>query len=91
VVDANALRRKAKAHGDPLDRVRDLQYAYLHLDGRWWQTPIRVESFEHPIYGWRWFVRCPVCWRLQTLLFFTKRGPKCRYCLHLGYPPKRKP
>lgn len=64
--------------GEPLPetppfRILDREGAELPLEG------VRLT------FGYRWYFRCPLCWRRTEVLYQGRVGLACRRCNRLGY------
>ena len=83
-IDANAMRRQAKAEGRDLSRVSSVVVQWTNDAGEHHAT-IRVRPKPHHAYGWRWFVVCPICGTERVHLYVSPYGVGCRACLGLRY------
>jgi len=52
------------------------------LDGE--GVELEVEGVRQT-FGWRWYFRCPRCWRRTEVLYLGRLGLACRRCNRLGY------
>jgi hypothetical protein len=85
VLDANALRREAKDAGRDITVAPSVRVTWTDREGKTHDVGLEIDAVPHPIYGWRWWLWCPRCWRWRGKLYVAKRGPACRCCLRLGY------
>jgi len=84
IVDANRLRRNALVTCEALDRPLALVVATEAGE-----QSIRIEITQHPIYGWRWWLICPLCRLRRVKLYALRRGCACRLCQGIGYSRRR--
>lgn len=85
-IDANVIRRDAKAHGIDL---RTLQGATI--DVRPSNAPhgpgqsVALSVAPDAKYRWRVWLVCPRCRRPRVHLYPTRAGVRCRVCAGIGY------
>ncbi len=86
VLDANALRRQAKDAGERIgDPQQVIRVGWTDRDGWPQDAVVEVVATPHPLYGVRWWLRCPRCGTQRGKLYVPRSGPACRCCLGLGY------
>lgn len=84
VLDANAIRRHCRETATE-QQPGSLSVTFADRAGVMQLASIAIEAMPHPLYGQRWFLRCPRCGSRRVKLYITRTGPACRRCHHLTY------
>lgn len=83
-IDANAVRRQAKAEGwDPRD-LSTINVRPANAPAAAGERVILAVG-SVPVGGWRVWLICPGCGQRRTHLYPTGAGVRCRRCARLGY------
>lgn len=84
-IDANDLRRQAIKDEQNVSTAAALDATWKPDGGEVRTERILLVVEPHPIYGTRWWFRCPRCGARRGKLYVVRAGTVCRGCLHLGY------
>ncbi len=87
-IDANELRRRAKAEGIDLRTIHaiDVRPADKPDDPG---ERVALAVVTDARYRWRVWLVCPRCMRRRGHLYPTRAGAKCRECARIGYAARR--
>jgi len=89
-LDANALRRQQVDRGEDISQDHQLTFCYLDRQGqRQGSAQIHIEATPHRLYGYRWWLRCPICGSRRVKLYTRSRRTACRRCLKMQYARRR--
>lgn len=83
-IDANELRRRAKADGTDLQTLRAIDLVPADKpDDAGERVALRVAPDAR--YGWRVWLVCPRCKERRTHLYTVRAGARCRKCVGIAY------
>lgn len=85
-IDANAVRRQAKAQGFDLKALRAILVQRAGDEGDAGER-VALAVVAERRYGWRVWLVCPRCHSRRAHLYPTRTGVRCRACARIGYGP----
>lgn len=83
-IDANELRRRAKARGTDLQTLQAIDVRSADKPGDDGERVVLV-VLPDPQYVWRVWLVCPRCKRRRVHLYPTRGGIRCRKCAGIAY------
>jgi hypothetical protein len=83
-IDADELRRRAKADGVRLDQPGKALVRSTDTDRTEHTTSVPIQVLHNAAGYWRWYLLCPRCGHRRRFLYAVGCGVSCHVCLRLG-------